>query len=325
MKNNTLTADDPQSVEQYFRPRRLGHVNLVVTDTDRSMRFYNAVVGFEEAYRVAAIKGGFLSNGNTHHDIGMVESSGPSGRGRKPGLNHLAFELETEVDLVEGYNHAIKDGFVFERTLDHDIAHSAYCADPDGNSCELYADVVRDWRNARNGVVTKPKPVWWPGMTEPSTEQNYDSNPEIRRVSTATFKALRTKHAALVVQNLAASIDFYIRKVGLSLAAGSAVAGFAIMEGAVGERNLTLLQANPHLAPGLHHIGIELGSDQDLDDSLARLKKEGTSVDLHIEHPLRRAVYIRDPDGVRLQLFIDRQHSNAAWTQLDPLLATLLA
>lgn len=151
---------------RYFRPRRLGHVNLVVNSTEESMRFYNAVIGFEEAYRVVAIKGGFLSNGNTHHDVGMVEASGPAGRGRKPGLNHLAFELETEVDLVNGYKLAVDDGMAFQRTLDHDIAHSAYAADPDGNSCELYADVIRDWRNARTGSVTKPKPEWWPGLTE---------------------------------------------------------------------------------------------------------------------------------------------------------------
>src|SRR5690606_35249262 len=123
MSSQTSARPEIQASDsRYFRPRRMGHVNLVVGDLDESMRFYNAVIGFEESYRVIAIRGGFLSNGNTHHDIGMVESSGPAGRGRKPGLNHLAFELETEVDLVEGYNRAIKDGMVFQRTLDHDIA-----------------------------------------------------------------------------------------------------------------------------------------------------------------------------------------------------------
>jgi len=310
---------------RYFQPRRLGHVNLVVSDTERSMRFYNAVAGFEEAYRVAAIKGGFLSNGNTHHDIGMVESSGPSGRGRPPGLNHLAFELETEVDLVHGYNRAIADGLSFDRTLDHDISHSAYASDPDGNQCETYADVIRDWRDARNGVVTKPKPVWYPGLTEPCTERNYEIAPEIRRVEEAVFHPLRTKHATLVVSDMAAAVDFYTRRQGLRVLAGGASRPLTILGGTCGERNLALLRAHADLQPGLHHIGFELRDDADLDASLTRLKADGGSVDLHIEHPLRRAVFIRDPDGLRLQFFIDRPAPDSAWEDLDPQLALFLA
>ena len=32
--------------------------------------------------------------------------------------------------------------------------------DADGNQYEVYADVIREWRQARHGVVTKPKPNW---------------------------------------------------------------------------------------------------------------------------------------------------------------------
>ena len=62
----------------FFRARRLGHANLFVTDVERSLDFYNRVVGIEEVYRKAAptdlqgpAVGGFLSNGNTHHDIAV--------------------------------------------------------------------------------------------------------------------------------------------------------------------------------------------------------------------------------------------------------------
>lgn len=325
MNHSIELADTSERSKQYFRPRRLGHVNLIVSDTDRSMAFYNEVVGFEEAYRVVAIKGGFLSNGNTHHDIGMIESSGASGRGRPPGLNHLAFELETEVDLVDGYQRALGDDFAFDRTLDHDIAHSAYCSDPDGNSCELYADVVRDWRNARNGNVTKPKPVWWPGLTEPSSERNYDPAPEIRRVDHAVFHPLRTRHATLVVSDLHASIAFYTQVIGLNVGVESVNGSFALLEGACGERNVTLLQSSSTLPTGFHHVGIELSDERDMDASLDRLKADARIDYVHIDHPLRRVVYIRDPDGMRLQFFIDRDLSAAKWAQLDPQIAVHLA
>ena len=56
-----------------FRPRRLGHVNLTVSDLERSMAFYTRVLGIEEVRREPDIKAGFLSNGNTHHDVALVE------------------------------------------------------------------------------------------------------------------------------------------------------------------------------------------------------------------------------------------------------------
>jgi catechol 2,3-dioxygenase len=306
---------------RYFRPRRLGHVNLVVGSTDESMHFYNTVVGLQEAYRVVAIEGGFLSNGNTHHDVGVVQSSGPAGHGRKPGLNHLAFELETEVDLVDSYTRAKQDGVVFQRTLDHDIAHSAYCADPDGNSCELYADVIRDWRNARTGSVTKPKPQWWPGLTPPSGERNYDPAPEVGRVEDAAFHPLRTKHATLVVADLEASVRFYTTIVGLDLLVRPENNVFALLGGTCGERNVALVQAQPGQAAGFHHFGLEVATEADLDESLASLRAKRLAADSVVDHALRKSVYLRDPDGLLLQIFVDRRKEHSGWAGIDPQLA----
>ena len=56
----------------YFQPRRLAHVNLYVADLERSMDFYTRVIGIEEVYRTPLGGGGFVSNGNTHHDVGFT-------------------------------------------------------------------------------------------------------------------------------------------------------------------------------------------------------------------------------------------------------------
>ncbi len=309
----------------YFQPRRLGHVNLVVQDVDRSMAFYKSVVGLEEAYVQPKNRAGFLSNGNTHHDIGMVESAGPLGFGRKPGLNHTAFELETEVDMVRGYERALDDQVSFLRSADHDIAHSIYGKDPDGNLYEIYADVIRDWRAARHGVVTKPKPNWRPGMTPPLAERNYDPAPELRRVQSAIFHPRRTASVALVLENFEAGVDYYQRIIGLTLLAGGRDAAFAVLGGTLGERNLSLFRALRGQRPGLHHIGYEAWDDADLDASVARLRATGSAPALEVETPLRRAVYIRDPDGLRLQFYVDRGRPAAEWSACDPDAALLLA
>ena len=56
---------------------QVGHVVLRVTDLDRALAFYSGVLGLPE---VARRRYGnepwvFLSTGNTHHDIALVENT----------------------------------------------------------------------------------------------------------------------------------------------------------------------------------------------------------------------------------------------------------
>jgi catechol 2,3-dioxygenase len=294
-----------EEIGKFFRPRRLGHVNLVVTDVDRSMDFYMNVVGLDEAYRRPQVMAGFLSNGNTHHDIGMVQSDGPLGYGRPAGLNHIAFELENEVDLVAGYNQAIAAGVSFERTADHDIAHSVYGADSDGNEYEIYADVIHEWRAARHGVVTKMKPNWTPGSTPPHAERNYHADPEIVRMDDAIFHPLRATHAVLAVDKFVQAFDTYHDIVGLTPLAGGRDAAFAVFGGTCDERNLALFHANGERQPGMHHVGFQLSDEADLDKSLKRLGDAGLAIESEFDHPARRGVFFRDIDGIRLQFYVD--------------------
>lgn len=315
----------PSASKIFFRPRRLGHVNLVVSNVDRSMDFYTNVAGIEFSYFQPLSRAGFVSNGNTHHDIGMVESSGPLGHNRPPGLNHLAFELETEVDLVDGYRRAIEAGVQFSRTVDHDIAHSLYSKDPDGNQYEIYADVVRDWRAVRSGVVTKPKPKWTPGSTPPNPNRNYDPAPHLVRVQKAPLHPRRIVHATLVAERFEEVVDHYIEVVGLVPLVGDRKAAFVLLGGTCGERNLAVFRSGNGRTPGLHHVGFEVWSEADLDSSLAALRASGAGPELHLEHDLRRSILVRDPDGIRLQFFLDRGRPTREWAACDPDIALLLA
>ena len=60
-----------------FRPRRIGHTNIFVGNLERSMAFYENVLGIKEAWRRENICAGFVNNGNTHHDVGMVDIINP--------------------------------------------------------------------------------------------------------------------------------------------------------------------------------------------------------------------------------------------------------
>lgn len=308
----------------FFRPRRLGHVNLYVADIDRAMNFYNRILGIEEVYRTPLVGGGFLSNGNTHHDIGFTDANGPLGkpRGAKPGqLNHLGIELGTERELVDSYERATKAGHKFMRTADHDIAHSVYNMDPAGIVYELYADVVVDWRNQRSGMVTKPKPNWTPGSTPVVETPCYHENPQLRRVENAIFHSAKVTHAAVVVTDMAAALDHYTTIVGMQILARDSHDRFALLGGDADEHSLTFFKANDLLTAGYHHAGLKVESPDDLAASVARAGKEGITIEADVSHGGRRSVFLRDPEGFRVQMYSDRGGKAPRVDSIDPVLA----
>ena len=280
-----------------WRPRRLTHANLYVTDLNRAMEFYKTVVGLEEVYRRPSIKAGFLSNGNTHHDIGMIEVTSPLCRSGKAGLNHLAFETETEADLVEGYKRAMDAGHKFPRTVDHDITRSIYGMDPEGNAVEVYADTTKEWRTQRTGIVTKPTPAWTPGQPEPSHERLYHDAPEIRRVEDAVFHPRRIVQATLVADDFDKVFAFYTDVIGLTCR--EHLPEGAVLSGAIGQSDIVLLKRAAGLEPGLHHLRFEVETTSDLRRSADRARSLG--LELERGAPLAEGIVIRDPDGIRLK------------------------
>ncbi|WP_370154042.1 VOC family protein [Ferrovibrio sp.] len=307
MSQQTISKSN-SAEPKFFAVRRLGHVNLYSADFDGAMKFYTEVIGVEEVYRTPLVGGGFMSNGNTHHDIAFIDVNGPVARARKaksPQLNHLGFELESEVALVECYNKAIAAGQTFLRTMDHDIAHSVYNFDPDGNVYEVYADVVREWRNQRSGTVTKPKPDWTPGSTPPIVESLYHVDPEIRRVSSAVFHPAYTTHAAMVVKDLAKSEAHYQDLIGLRTLSKGANGDIAVMAGTATDIALVLIQATDARPAGYHHVSMKVEDVADLKESTWKARSMGLPIAVEISESGRFAVQIRDGEGYLTHLYAD--------------------
>jgi catechol 2,3-dioxygenase len=292
----------------YFKPRRLGHANLFVSDYDRAAEFYKTVVGFEEVYRQPDNQASFLSNGNTYHDLALTDiRSKYAAKDQKPGIWHLAFELETEADMVDGYNRACADGVPFSFVMDHDVARSLYQNDPDGNMVEIYADVEKDWRALRQGIIIKEKPKWVPGVTSaPLTERNYPQDPELVVVADSIFHPKKVTHVALVAENFEEMFDFYVEKVGLLPLFGHRASNAAVLRGSASSGDVTLYRKGGTLSPGLHHVGFEVWDDADLRRSIGVAADRRVSVEREIDHPARHSVTIRDMDGLRLQFFVNR-------------------
>ena len=307
------------SGDRYWQPRRLAHVNMFVDDYESAGAYYRDIVGFAEVYRQPNNMATFMSNGNTYHDLGLTDiHSRYCKPDQRPDIWHLAFEVETEVDLVDGYNRAVEAGVTFEMIEDHDVAHSLYFVDPDGLLVEVYADVKDDWRSHRSGIFNEEKPRYVPGVTsEPVAEQLYPKDPQIDVVEDAVFHPKRITHTALVTAKFEEAYEFYTSLIGLSPFAGGPADAFAVLRGTVGSGDLTLYRHRPGLRPGFHHAGFEVWDEDDLDRSIAALDGKGIHAERIIDHPARRGVTITDPDGHRLQFFVNRDWTPAAIEAID--------
>jgi catechol 2,3-dioxygenase len=140
---------DTRVSSQSFSGARLGHVNLKVADLERSLAFYNGVLGFKITKRIGN-EAAFLAYGDYHHDICI--NTWQSRGGAAPaqgttGLYHLAIVYSRRPDLCDVFLRLRAAGVVIDSAVDHGVSESIYLRDPDQNGVELYCD--------------RPSELWW--------------------------------------------------------------------------------------------------------------------------------------------------------------------
>jgi catechol 2,3-dioxygenase len=322
------SADEP-----VFRSRRLGHVNFFVDDLARSTRFYNAVCGLALEFTEAGLKASFLGTGHTPHDIGCIETTkGQDRRGRdghlqipkevgvQAGLNHIAWEIDNEADLVASYERCVVAGIKINRLADHQIAHSIYMQDPDGNVVEFYVDTVRDWRSVLHGELDLITTVWDPRARRPDPAPRYETEPVLRHVAAAPVHPRRLSHAVLASRTPDRLAEFYIRVAGLRRC-GTATGAVHILRGSAGpgDRHLVIVPAAGGEPAGLHHVSLELADASEVDRSANALAARGTPIERSVATARKRSIFVRDPDGQRIEFFarIEDGSRDIGATRLD--------
>lgn len=296
-----------------FAPRRLGHLNIFVTDVEKSAAFYRDVCGFREVFREPGISMIFMSNGNTHHDLGLMEITQKErigrdghvqvhpGMGKTPGLNHLGMEMENEAQLVDAYKRAKAQDVSISRTTDHQISHSVYLSEINGHTLEFYADMIEDWHEfyAQNtGELISGH--WEPGATAPTRDSRFSPEPSLYRETSAVLQARNVAYAGLPVKNLEHSLKYYAEVLGLDPVAVDRDAKFAILQGsAKGGCDICLVEVPDFPAVRLLFGGVTLHDGKSIADAERTLKDKGIPVTV-VGGGAASCIVVVDPDGIPL-------------------------
>ncbi len=121
-------------------------------------------------------------------------------------------------------------------------------------------------------------------------------------------------HLVLYIRDLERSRAFYRDVLGWREVA--AVPGqMAMFSSGRTHHELLLIEVGPNAAPipegrrvGMYHFGLKIGeTDDELRAAFQRLAEAGANVVGSADHGVTHSVYITDPDGNEIELYIDVQ------------------
>src|SRR5262249_31630743 len=135
---------------------QIGHVHLMVSDLERSIRFYTDLLGLELVGRVGD-QIAFLSNGEYHHLIALntLQSEGgtppPAG---STGLFHVAVLYPTRAALAAAVEAILESGVSIDGGREHGVSQAVYVRDPDLIGIELCWDRPPErWPRGEDGTL----------------------------------------------------------------------------------------------------------------------------------------------------------------------------
>jgi catechol 2,3-dioxygenase len=139
---------------------KVGHLVLRVGDLRRSLDFYEGVLGLQEVARRDFGEGPmvFLSTGNAHHDVALVETGTSAPRGA--ALHHFALKVGDSLSELAGVRATLEGaGVPVHMALDHRVSQGLYVSDPDGNLIELYVDAPEQLWHDDPSLVANSDPL----------------------------------------------------------------------------------------------------------------------------------------------------------------------
>ena len=122
-------------------------------------------------------------------------------------------------------------------------------------------------------------------------------------------------HLVLYVRNLERSRHFYRDVLGWKEVAGMTGMPAAAFSSGRTHHELLLIEVGDEATPipqgrrvGMYHFGLKIGTtDDELRQALSELLEAGAQVMGTADHTVTHSLYIADPDGNEIELYIDVQ------------------
>ncbi len=118
-------------------------------------------------------------------------------------------------------------------------------------------------------------------------------------------------HAVLKVRNQERAEQFYNGVLGIPIAARHTSMPMTFFT-LGNHHDLAVLAVGddapdaPQNAPGLYHIALKVGDSlEDLREVKEHLERSGVTIDSTIDHTVSQSIYLRDPDGNGVELYVD--------------------
>ena len=133
-------------------------------------------------------------------------------------------------------------------------------------------------------------------------------------------------HVVYYVRDLQASLAFYTQAVGLEVSGTLFRGRAALLTGGRTHHELLLIEVGEADGPpsgkriGLYHVGWKVGDDlETLRQVRARGTAAGYAIDAMADHTISRSLYLHDPDGNEVELYVDNPdcdwRHDSSWMQ----------
>jgi catechol 2,3-dioxygenase len=272
----------------------MGPVHLTVSDLERSVTFYERVIGMTLRQR----SNGSATLGCDADLLVLGEDPGAPPADGYCGLFHFALLVPTRIDLARWLAHAARDRVPLTGLADHYVSEAIYLDDPDGHGIEIYWD--------------RPREVWEGRVAQRMTTLPLDTRDLLGELGDAPaerFEGLPGTtvmgHVHLRVAAVAPTVGFYRDVLGFALMAqlGSSAAflsagGYHHHLGA----NIWQSPAADRAPAGtarLELATIVLPDPQAQDRLLGRVAAAG-----HEQEITPSGVRVHDPSGIPVELRI---------------------